>query len=159
MTVTDRSIHCSKRDTWIVAVLWISVAVVVWMIVRLWLGRGPDAVTLILTPLFGLTCWLALSVLYGTRYELGDRILTIRSGPLRWRVPYDAIDEISPTRSSLSGPACSLDRLQIRYGESRAGLLISPTDKAEFLRDLLSRAPGLSAEGDRVVRDQARSGA
>ena len=83
----------------------------------------------------------------------------MKCSALRWRVPYDAIDEISPTRSSLSGPACSLDRLQIRYGESRAGLLISPTDKAEFLRDLLARAAGLRAEGDRVVRDQVRSDA
>ena len=96
MTTSEQTTHYSKRDTWIVVVLWAAVASMVWTIVRLWVGRGPDVMTLVSTPLLGLAAWLSLSVLYGTRYELGDRALTIRSGPLRWRVSYDAIDEISP---------------------------------------------------------------
>ena len=54
----------------------------------------------------------------------------------------------------VASPACSLDRLQIRYGKSRLGMMISPQDKAGFLRDLVARSPGLKLDGDRVLRDK-----
>jgi hypothetical protein len=58
---------------------------------------------------------------------------------------------VVPTRNPLSSPALSLDRLHIRYGGSRMGIMISPVNKAVFLQDLAARVDGLEFESDRVV--------
>ena len=92
--------------------------------------------------------------LYGTLYTLTENTLIIQSGPFRWVIDLEAIMEVFPTRNPLSSPACSLDRLQIRYSKSRLGMMISPQDKAGFLRDLVVRSPGLKLNGDRVLRDK-----
>jgi hypothetical protein len=97
-----------------------------------------------------------LWVLYATYYTLTDCSLIIRSGPFQWTMPLDAIIEIFPTHNPLSSPACSLDRLYIRYirpGGLRSGVMISPQDKAVFLADLVARAPGLKLEGQRASRE------
>ena len=73
---------------------------------------------------------------------------------MRWRVPLADIQEVTPTRSAASAPALSLDRLRVEYlkgSESRA-LLVSPSDKWAFMRDLADATPGLELRGDRVVR-------
>jgi len=79
----------------------------------------------------GLPLWLA----YSTEYRLSDTVLFIRSGPFRWSIRRDAIQRIRPTRSVLSSPALSLDRLEITY-ESGQTILVSPADKDSFLKAL-----------------------
>ena len=116
----------SKRDAWLVAVLWIASAVMLFAAFEVWGSAEPFpfrlayAVGMVALALF--VVWL----LYSTGYTLTDRDLLARAGPFRWRVPLAAIEEVRPTRNPLSAPACSLDRLQIRYEGRRLGLLISP---------------------------------
>jgi hypothetical protein len=64
----------------------------------------------------------------------------VRAGPFRWQVPLETLRSIRPTRSPLSSPALSLDRLELRYGQGRV-LLISPADGARFVAELSARAP------------------
>ena len=64
-------------------------------------------------------------------------------GPFRWRVPIDAITAITPTRSALSSPALSLDRLRIEYGER--AILVSPIYKEGFVRALRAVNPSIRA--------------
>lgn len=77
----------------------------------------------------GLPLWLLSS----TRYVVQGGALQVRSGPFRWDVPLSAITRVTPTRSVLSSPALSLDRLRIEYGPGRA-VLVSPRDKEGFLQ-------------------------
>ena len=65
-------------------------------------------------------------------------------------MPLAAIDAVEPARNPLSSPACSLDRLRIEYGAKR--IMISPLDKAGFLRALAARAPQLEVSGDSARR-------
>lgn len=81
-------------------------------------------------------------VVFPTNYELSPDALTIRSGVIRTVIPYQEIHRVRASRSWLSAPALSLDRLEIAYGSSRT-TLVSPRDRAAFLRDLSARVPGL----------------
>lgn len=93
-------------------------------------------------------------IAYPCEYTFEPKSLVIRSGLLRIRVPLLAITSVSPSRNPLSAPAWSLDRLDVRYGRTRR-VLISPREKAEFLAELVRRAPHLVQQGDTlVVRDE-----
>ena len=76
---------------------------------------------------------LVASMLVGTNYTVDRDRLRIASGPFRWKVDIASITSVEPTRNPLSSPALSLDRLRIRYGESRS-ILVSPADTRGFLR-------------------------
>ena len=84
--------------------------------------------------------WTVLS----TYYEIDDGLLMAHSGPFRWRIPLKDITRVRESRSTRSGPALSMDRLEITWSEGKV-LLISPRDKAGFLAVLHRRAPQLAA--------------
>src|SRR5262245_47856275 len=138
----------SKRDAWLVAVLW--AASLLDFLIAAWLWRGRGGAPAFVAPLLGLTGAFQLHVLYATDYLLADEELRIRASLFRWRVPLAAIDAVEPTRSPLSSPACSLDRLRIRYRGRQ--VLVSPLDKPGFLRALASRARQLEPSGGGMRR-------
>jgi len=76
---------------------------------------------------------LMVWLLTGTYYTVDRGFIRIASGPFRWKVPIDKITAVEETRSPLSSPALSLDRIRIRYGKWRQ-IMISPADKAGFLK-------------------------
>ena len=78
---------------------------------------------------------LPLWLLLQTYYTVTESTLEIRSGPFRWTIERSSIRSISPTRSAVSSPALSLDRLEIRYGAGRS-ILVSPRDRKGFLEAL-----------------------
>ena len=84
--------------------------------------------------------WVVLS----TYYEFDGNGLVARSGPFSWRIPLKEISAVRESNSVRSGPALSMDRLEIAYGNGRV-LLISPEDKAGFLAALHRRAPQLAS--------------
>lgn len=149
-------IYYSKKDVWLVLVIALSVvmcfAVGILMLLAddgdsrmagwIVIGTGVAVGALIL--------WLT----YPLYYEITALEVRVRSGVIRWHIPIEAIEEVSPTNSALSSPAMSLDRLSIIYsvkGASRA-LLISPDNKAGFIRELASSAPHLQMSGDGLKR-------
>ncbi|HLT37322.1 MAG TPA: PH domain-containing protein, partial [Enhygromyxa sp.] len=73
-----------------------------------------------------------------------------RFGLVRSRLRYAEIRRVVPTRSMLSSPALSMDRLHVDAGSS-LGPLISPRDKSGFLDALAAKAPQLVREGDSLV--------
>lgn len=73
-------------------------------------------------------CWIFLA----TYYELRGDELLVRSGPFTWRIPLAEVTGIRESTSTRSGPALSMDRLEIVYGRGRR-LIISPADKARFM--------------------------
>ncbi len=56
-------------------------------------------------------------LLQSTYYVVGETDLVIRSGPFRWTVPLDGIDEITPSRSpvELASPVAgsAVDQLSV----------------------------------------------
>jgi hypothetical protein len=122
----------SKIDRWL---LFLLAAVMVFEVVVMSLAaaRAQDpghAMFLAVTALAIVA--LIGSMLIGTHYTVTGDILRVACGPFRWKVPIDAIDAVEATRSPLSSPALSLDRLRIRYGGKR--IMVSPSDKTGFLR-------------------------
>lgn len=140
----------SKKDTWLAAVLLAALGLSCVSLTASFLapepapGLGVIVGILIAAALFVAWTWVA------TDYTLTSDELLVRSGPFRWRVRLDEVQEIRPTRNPLSSPALSLDRLEVRY--NRGMLLISPADKDGFLRGLVARASHLDLRGDRTVR-------
>jgi hypothetical protein len=95
----------------------------------------------LLTVLGGLMLW----AFFSTSCEITPRDLFVRFGPLRWRIPLDAITAVVrkgglyPDRAW--GLAWSLDRLVIEYRRRNGrqaflGVAVSPEDREGFLRDL-----------------------
>jgi len=84
-------------------------------------------------------CWIFVS----TYYELRGEELVTHCGPFTWRIPLAEVTAVRESKSVRSGPALSMDRLEIVHGPGRV-LIISPADKERFLAALRRRAPVLS---------------
>ena len=145
----------SKRDWWIVALIWLGVVVsVAGGLVPLVLTGASWPELAIMTSVLGAMDALMLWVLYGTGYTVTSDRLLIRCGPFSFRIRLEAIESISPTRSPWSSPACSLDRLKIIYGLSRQSLMISPKNKPEFLSAIVQNFPSLIALHNQVWKKE-----
>ncbi len=140
----------SKIDSWLiilmVAVILLQVVVVAFSIAdtagastAVW---GVGSIVLV-TILIG-------SILRYTYYEINADSLKIVTGPFRWKIALDSITALEPTRSALSSPALSLDRLCIRYGKRR--VLVSPADKRGF-----AKALGFAPDGTRLSEEESAS--
>ena len=127
------SIFPSQRDPWLVALLLGAVALIGVSLVFAWVQGRPAALGVTVVGFLGAA--LVLWVLYGTDYRVHAGELHVRSGPFRWRVPLAQIRAVEPTRSPLSSPALSLNRLRIRYGNGKA-VMVSPADREGFFEAL-----------------------
>ena len=141
----------SKVDWWfrvvIVLVIVTELGIVVGAAVSV---RDPLTTTGIILGSLAVLAFL-LSVLLNTSYTVERGVLKARSGPLCWKVPVDQIQSVEMTRSPLSSPALSLDRLRIRYGKGRF-ILVSPADKFGFLRAIGQDGRTIVAPPDREDR-------
>lgn len=141
----------SKRDAWIVVLIWAGALTCVYAAaMQLTYELTPLSTFMLL--LFAVAAAFMLWVLYGIRYTLTTDLLLIQCGPMRYRVPLAAIDSVRRSRNPLSSPAASLDRLLIEWHDGRRRILISPTPKADFLRELNARCPQLQVDGDGLAR-------
>lgn len=97
--------------------------------------------TVVMTVVTVVALFLPLGLVFPLYYELGETHLFVRSGIQRWRIPYERIEAVEPSRSWLSGPSLSLDRLRIVYraGSHRRSVLISPEPRAVFIQALTER--------------------
>ncbi len=125
----------SKVDGWLPGIL-----VVVVLIQIFALASAAAAMEDMTNILFGvaiplLTVGFFIWLLRGTYYEVSADTLRIVCGPFRQRISISDITAVEPTRSALSSPALSLDRLRIRHGKIRR-VLVSPADKRGFIRAL-----------------------
>jgi hypothetical protein len=135
----------SKRDGWLVAVLWLSALLLIGSVPLVLRVHELGGLRIPLATVHAVGALLPLWVLYSTSYRVGRYELHVRSGPFRWSIPLDAVRSVSPTQSALSSPACSLDRLRVAYRGSRRerAILLSPADKSAFLGALAEACPRL----------------
>lgn len=87
---------------------------------------------------------LVIWMTFATYYEIGHDSLVAHSGPFSWRIPLAEIVAVRPSANAHSGPAMSMDRLEISYGGERS-ILISPAEQSEFLAILHRQVPRLAA--------------
>ncbi|UCG24067.1 MAG: PH domain-containing protein [Chloroflexota bacterium] len=147
-----RSVYHSKRDTWLVAVLWAVILFCVASMVYVFYTVTSIVAIIAQESLFLILVAFCLSILRNTYYVLeGDRLL-IRSGWFRWRTKLADIEEVIPSRKAWSSAALSLDRLYVRHRNLRSSSYISPEDKEGFMRDLASRSPALVYQDGKVLR-------
>lgn len=128
----------SKVDWWLVVVLFSPLvligALVLSGIVEPWILGVVLAPQLLVT-------W----VVARTSYSVGEDALVARSGPFRFEVPVASIRSLAASRSALSSPAMSLDRIAVDHTGGR--LLVSPRNKAGFVRAVLAVAPAVTVSG------------
>jgi hypothetical protein len=122
----------SKVDAWLALTLLLSSAIALfaaYSIASRTAGLSLLGPAMLAAIGAGLPMWLFFS----TYYLVHGGNLVIHSGPFGWRVPLSGITRIVPTRSALSSPALSLDRLRVEYGAGKV-VLISPQDQEALLR-------------------------
>jgi hypothetical protein len=138
--MADRLVYKSKVDAWLAILL--GVMVVAYAVI--------GGAMLILVPKLGMVigiilllaaAWVA-STLAWTDYTFADGALLVRCGPIKWRIPLGLITDAVPIRSRLSGPALSMDRVQLSYGTGKV-INISPADRQDFLAELETRRGAL----------------
>jgi len=141
----------SKIDRWVVVLMvvpFVISAVVVSSALR---ANPPLPALFLMVGIEVLVLALIAGTLRSTRYEVTDREVIVRSPPFRWRIEIESIESIRPSRSPISSPALSLDRLEIRYSGDRR-MLISPRDREGFLAAVVARSGHLHRAGEHVRR-------
>lgn len=148
-------VYRSKKDLWLVALVWGSVlAPLAVGVFNLFAPGGNLQLGWALTRVSVVVAATVVILTFPLNYEITATQLVARSGVMRWRVALDSIEEVRPSRNPASAPTWSLDRLRVEYlkNGSPRSLYISPEDKQAFMRDLADGVPGLEMRGDCVVR-------
>ena len=145
----------SKVDGWLVALMAVPIGISVAAATAALLAHPPLPAGLIVVGVEVLVLGLGLWTFRSTLYQVTDREVIVRSGPFRWTIPISDVESVRPSRSPLSSPALSLDRLEIRYAGGRR-LMISPKDREGFLIALVARSTGLHRAGEHVRRESVR---
>lgn len=121
----------SKRDLLLWLILSLSVLIDLGAAVALLSADLPSLSRAISVAVLLATAALVLWIMYGTRYLVDQGMLTIYCGPFRKRLRVSEIESVEPTRSPLSSPALSLDRLRITYAGGKK-IMVSPEDPDRF---------------------------
>jgi len=134
----------SKIDLWLVVVLSASVGVPsLAMGYRALVVRDTRLVPPVLV-LAGVTAFLWW-IYATTAYRITADMLLVRSGPVRIDVPLKSITALRASRTLLSAPALSLDRIEVSYDSKR--VVISPRDRIAFVAAMKQRLPNVQLEG------------
>ncbi|MCH5227150.1 MAG: PH domain-containing protein [Muribaculaceae bacterium] len=133
--------YSTKIDWWIIFVLVFIMAFVFYIL--LWIGIEWYIVLIIALPLLGM---VGLSI-SGISYVIKDDELGVKSN-VKWMwYPIENIKEVRKVKSVLAAPATSFTRVQIKFkrGTTKTAvpLEISPTDRDQFIQDLLKINPNI----------------
>jgi hypothetical protein len=146
-------IYRSKKDWW--SVLLVATPALVGAVVVLIIGTSIDPVPesarvpLAIAGVVIIAVQAILLWFFSASYEITPEELIVRFGPIRLRYRLSTIVEAIPRRGPLARAsvnfATSWDLVYIIFRGREPGLpmTISPVNKAEFLRELAERVPGL----------------
>jgi len=135
---TKTESYPSKVDTWlVVTVVLILLAVLISAGVTSWKAGDFRALWFVLICEM-MTVGLMLLISCPLRYQLSAKKVVVQSGVMRIEVPVDKITGIQKTRSLISAPAWSLDRVKIDYDNDgyAAYVIISPKEREKFIKQL-----------------------
>jgi Bacterial PH domain len=143
----------SKVDTWLLLVVLAS-AFTALAGASLALRSGAGWFPTLLIALIGSA--LPIWILVSTKYTVSQAHVLIQSGPFRWCIAVPSITRIASTRSPVSSPALSLDRLRIEYDGGKKALMVSPLEREQFVQAV--KAAMSAAEPFAGARDLQRHG-
>lgn len=129
-TMDKGKVYKSKIDKWLFGVLLVVLIVPTVLILqeKEWFAGAVMLATLL----------FVLYMFNTTFYCINSDLLAVKSGFLvNKKIDIQQITKVKSSRSLLSSPALSLDRLELQYGKYDS-VLISPKDKEGFVTDLLA---------------------
>lgn len=104
-------------------------------------GFSWSAIIFLLLPIA-----FVVYVFASIKYTIVDDHLEVSDGILiRTAIPIQNIKRIKKTRSLLSAPAASLDRIEITYNDNDY-IIISPKHRIQFLQHLTSINPNIDID-------------
>lgn len=127
-----KKVYKSKVDTWLILLVFGTFLLP--MIVLF-----VNTFSILVLAIFLLCLAFVSSILFSIKYVLEDETLYIKTAYLfTEKIDIKSITEISSTRTLLSAPAASIDRIALKCG--RKVVVISPKNKAEFVEDVCKMA-------------------
>ena len=141
-----RAFFVSKVDAWISGIAVAAGFTCLSIAALMALFSTSTAEMAVLAGIVLLTLVLPIWLLLDTNYTVTGEELRIRSGPFRWRIALSEVRQVSPSRSWMSSPALSLDRIRVQYGTARS-VLVSPREKQRFVDCLRERCPAAHITG------------
>lgn len=128
-----KKVFKSKVDAWLVCV--ILCCTIVPLSPLLYLDFSVIALCIVIA-----TVALITIPLFCIRYIIEDKSLKIKCGHLfSQEFPLDDLLSIKATRTFLSAPAASIDRLELKFRNK--SVIISPKDKIEFIDRIKESCP------------------
>ena len=143
----------SKVDSWFIGVVLFVVLVPLSIVVSVVAAGDGWRALLVPVVIMVVGAGLPLWMLADTSYTITDDELLVRCGPVRRRVPLGAITALTPTRTLLSSPALSLDRIEVCAGSH--SVVVSPLDKQGFAAAIQRAIPTVRA-GSSVDNSSAK---
>ena len=141
------TIFTSKIDFWLAFLILGSSLLLVLVPVWEWMYNNSSIKRIIFISLFTIpTALLLLVLFFNIKYTLTADTLLVKNGFSTQRISLKDITHITPTSSTLSAPALSLDRIKIRY--EGGSIVISPKDKDGFYHAIQERVPALKTDGN-----------
>ena len=139
------TIFTSKIDFWLAFLILGSSLLLVLVSVWEWMYNNSSIKRIIFISLFTIpTALLLLVLFFNIKYTLTADTLLVKNGFSIQSISLEDITHITPTSSTLSAPALSLDRIKIRY--EGGSIVISPKDKDRFYRAIQERVPELKTD-------------
>ena len=139
------TIFTSKIDFWLAFLILGSSLLLVLVPVWEWMYNNSSIKRIIFISLFTIpTALLLLVLFFNIKYTLTADTLLVKNGFSIQSISLEDITHITPTSSTLSAPALSLDRIKIRY--EGGSIVISPKDKDRFYRAIQERVPELKTD-------------
>ena len=127
----------SKIDAWLMVLCFAPLLILsAALFLGVPLGRSAGGAPVVL---LAVETFMLFTVL-NTYYVVSAQAIRIQFGPIRYSRPVAAITRMRATRSFLSSPAWSLDRIELAT-ERGVWILVSPHDKAGFVRAVVAHAP------------------
>lgn len=120
----------SKKDVFIALLMWGIVVLMGWLMIV--------ENSIVVYVISALTISFILWMWFGTSYRIEGDVLKVKTGPVRSTVNIADIRKLTATRTLLSGPALSLDRIEILH-KNYDIMIVSPMDKTEFVQLLLTK--------------------
>jgi len=133
--VDEGLVFFSRIDAWLVLCVGASIALCFFLA---WTQQS-----LMAFAIGGFTVAAILASTLPCKYTLKKSHLEIRCGLLKRVVPYADVIGVELSRSIVSAPALSLMRVKVSC--ARTAHLVSPNDRQRFMKELLVRAPLLTA--------------
>ena len=139
------TIFTSKIDFWLAFLILGSSLLLVLVPVWEWMYNNSSVRRIIFISLFTIpTALLLLVLFFNIKYTLTADTLLVKNGFSTQSISLKDITNITPTSSTLSAPALSLDRIKIRY--EGGSIVISPKDKDRFYHAIQERVPELKTD-------------